>query len=250
MKKDNIRIIQRFLILVVSIFLLGLSTTNAQIGQLGIYGSVPEASRSSIRYVLIETNPAVDEGFSMIVPVNGLGNFNIYYSPDGMGFVPAGSYRIYYLNASRTTNYGYDDVGYIPNSGHTNGVQVRAFNSPPSTPRGIHGVVYGYNSLGSVVALHDLTVWSYLGADSQYAKTNGAGYFSVYYANGIVNEFLGTGDHRDVWITGSQDGCNYVGHVPGSDIIWSPDTNPSSPGYYVTNAEMDVTNLLAPLLCN
>lgn len=166
-----------------------------------------------------------------------------------------GGYIVTYLNSSQVNCYGSGDiVSYFPNSGHTNGVQVRPFVPVPAgqpTPLGIHGLVYGHNKIGSVVALHDLNVWGTLGTDTQHAKTNGSGYFSIYYSNGNPGGFLGSGDHRTVYISGPQDdGCSYFYIVSGWDIIWAPDTNPSSAGYYVSGAEMDVTPYIPTLPCS
>jgi hypothetical protein len=247
MKSRNFNPYQRLLV-AMSIIALSYVSSYAQIGTYGIYGSAPESIRSNTRFVELTTysggseTPEVD----YTLPVNGLKNFNFYYGSDG-SFLPGGTYKVTYKSLS--LSLGYDIVTYSPNSGHTNGVEIRAFNSPPSTPRGIHGVVYGYNKTGSPVLLHDLTVWGTLGMDTQYARTNGNGYFSIYYSNGNPGGFLASGDHRYVYIAGSQDGCAYFYTVQGADIIWSPDTNVLSSGYYVSDAEMDVTSYIPTLSC-
>lgn len=252
-----------------------MSSTNAQIGELGIYGSAPTPASTPFpcgepSYAQIHHYPdyATGDGipsWSQTLPLNGLKNFNFFYTADGTGFLPGGlilgGYIVTYLNSSQVNCYGSGDiVSYSPNSGHTNGVQVRPFVPAPTgqpTPLGIHGLVYGYNSVGAVVALHDLNVWGTLGTDTQYARTNGSGYFSIYYSNGNPGGFLGAGDHRTVYISGDisgeisgdQRGCAYFYIVSGSNIIWAPDTNPSSSGYYVSGAEMDVTPYIPTLPC-
>jgi hypothetical protein len=252
MKNTYVQLTQRLFVLVIFMFLLGISQSYAQIGPLGIYGSAPESIRPYVRYVRLDFYPCTGCRTILIAPLNGLKNFNIYYTADGMGFLSGGGYKLTYVDASLTTSYGYDIVTYSPNVGHTNGVQVRPFNIPPpfpTSPRGIHGIVNGYNAGGSIVPLHDLTVLGSLGSDSQYTKTNGDGYFSLYYSYAIPIGFLGAGDHRTLYITGGQDGCYYSYTLSGANVLWSPDTDPNSSSYYVSGAEMDLAGLIPTLPC-
>src|SRR5690242_15094273 len=101
----------------------------------------PPTSRAYVRFVRLEVNNCPGCRYLQVMAVNGLTNFNLYYSVDGLGFFSGGTYKVTYLGADQTTSYGYDVVTYSPNSHHTNGVEVRPFNNPPATPRGIHGTV-------------------------------------------------------------------------------------------------------------
>ena len=244
------KLTQRSFILVICMFLLGFSSSYAQIGQLGIYGAPTIIVRANVRYVRLEDYPVCECNFSYTLPVNGHKNFNFYYTPDGMGFLPGGGYKVSYLAADQSTVYGYDIVSYSPNSGHTNGVATRAFYDPPSTPLGIHGTVYGYNSGNSSVApINNLRVLSILGSEAEYSKTNGNGFFSLYYTHGNTGGFLPAGDHWSVRITGYQDGCRYDYYESGDDVIWQPVTDPSSYGYYVDRSEMNLDPYIPILPC-
>ncbi len=144
MKYEKTKTIPTSLITLIGLILTVSISAAAQIGQLGIYGSAPEAYRSNVRYVLLQDYPEFDGGLIYFLPVNGRSNFNFYYNPEGTGFLPTGTYKLTYLNGTLNTSYGDDIVYYSANSGHTNGVQVRAFYNPPSTPLGVHGVVKVY----------------------------------------------------------------------------------------------------------
>jgi len=239
----------RLFLLSLLIFLFGIPRSYAQIGELGIYGSPTVIFRASVRYVRLEHYPECECGFFYTLPLNGHKNFNFYYNPDGPGsFLPGGGYKVTYLGADQTTAYGYDIVSYSPNSGHTNGVAVGAFIDPPSSPLGIHGTVYGYNSAHAVIPLNNLNVSARLGSEVAYAKTNGNGFFSAYYTYGNTATFLPTGDHWAVHISGFIDGCGYD-HLDNSSVIWQPLTDPTEYGYYVNGAEMNLDQFIPILEC-
>lgn len=227
-------------------FLIGLSSTYAQIGELGIYGSVPEEDAEDIYYVYLQPYPAWYEAPpNHFRPVNGLGNFNFYYLPDGTGFIPSGSYRVWYYGADQTTTYGYDVVNYASNSNHTAGHQIRPFNIPdpePKLPLGIYGDVRGYNAEGEIVDLYGLEVMAFdLSPGQGRAKTNGNGFFSIYYGTTGLTGFLETGRHPTLWIMGdTPDGCHYFKAIPGADIIWAPNNTPGTSGYYVSGANWSI----------
>lgn len=257
MKNITNQLLSRSLVFVLSLVTLGLSTSYAQIGSLGIYGSAPEAVWSNVRYARLDPDVppwAESDGSEYIMPLNGHKNFNFYYVPGGNGFLGGGNYKISYWNASLTTRYGeYEYVTYSPNSDYTNGIQVRAFNDPPSSGHflGIHANVYGYAPGGqTVVPLNNMSVTSTLGSYTDHARTNGNGYFSLYYADGFhPGTFLPSGDHWHIIIYGSQNGCTYFHYEDGTNNVWAPDTDPNSSGYYVSNAEMDMTSYIPILTC-
>jgi len=198
--------------------------------------------------VRIENYPhATDETYT--IPVNGLKNFNFYYNQNGTGFLPAGGYTVTYLSSS----FGYlahETITYSPNSGHTNGNAVRAFNSPPDTPRGMHGLVYG--RIGeNVYPIPNAIVYAYpyftFGSFAVQARTNADGYFSIYTKNGSSAEFLpvyyGTtppAEYYSFHIQGDLNGCLFI--ETRSSELWQPDntTDPSNSSYFVTEAETDL----------
>lgn len=238
------------ILLGVSLFILNLIPTYAQIGNLGIYGSAPTASPTpftcgDIRYARLELYPSDAEGdgigWNYIIPVNGLKNFNFFYTADGTGFLSGGGYKVTYLNASQVNCYGISDVVYYrANAGHTIGVQVRPFNNPPATPLGIHGIFRGYvpGGSGSTVALENALVFiSYPGVPLIRAKTNGIGYYSIYYGNENPNVFVPPINNWSLLFQGYYNGCGYSHTYTG--IIWFPVTDPNSPAYYVNGAEWD-----------
>ena len=71
---------------------------SAQIGNLGIYGTAPGPHATdcgAARYARLEIYPDITvedgEAWSYTLPLNGLGNFNFYYAPDGNGFLSGGA---------------------------------------------------------------------------------------------------------------------------------------------------------------
>ncbi len=215
--------------------------------------------RSSVRFVRLQTYPESESALNYILPVNGLTNFNFYYKPDGDGFLSSGDYVVTYLGSNQTTSYGYDIVTYAPNSGHTNGVQVRAFNSPPSNPLGIHGVVYGQTN-EFIAPIPDALIFAVpyftFGTFSVLARTKGNGYFSFYYKNVASGEnsttflpvFYSTSPPREYYdflISGSVNGCNFSTST-NYHYIWQPanTTNTSISNYFVADADSDVDSLV------
>lgn len=194
MKYENSKTISKTFITLKVAILLTATSAISQIGQLGIYGSAPENYRTNVRYVLLQDYPEYDGGLIYFLPVNGRSNFNFYYNPDGTGFLPTGTYKLTYLNGTLNTSYGDDIVYYSANSGHTNGVQIRAFYNPPSTPLGVHGVVKVYvpGGGGTTTPLENATIRirPLGGGDDVLAQTNANGYFSVYYENDNFGHFL------------------------------------------------------------
>ena len=251
MKNIRSQLLPRSLVFVLSLFSLGLSTSHAQIGELGIYGCPPASYRDDVRYVKLNYNE-VDAVHDYILPVNGLRNFNFLYNPDGQGFLPGGGYTVIYLSANQSTVLGSETITYQPNSGHTNGNAVRPFNNPPSTPRGLHGKVYarigGVNYPFSNASVHLLGRTLQNNVD---LKANGEGFFSAYYTNGNTGQFLpvnpliGGHEHYDIAITGYLSGCGFSIFLP-LDAVWEPYNSvyPDLASYFVTDAETDVGDLV------
>lgn len=254
MKSVKIQLIRRVLLVVISILTLGLSTSYTQIGDLGIYGSPPVSYRDNVRFVRLERYPATgDNVLVQTLPVNGLKNFNFFYTPDGENFLPGGGYRVFYLGSDEVTVYGYDIVSYSPNSSHTDGVKVRDFNSPPSTPRGVHGYVWArINGIDYPFANANIVVYGE-SPENHHAtlRANGNGFFDAYYTNGLSGSFLPIDpniehEHYNMIVTGSLNGCAF-GHVFNqlNAICWPLNTNdPTQATYWVTDAEADVGNLI------
>lgn len=247
-----------FFVLVMCIFSYGVSISHAQIGNLGIYGSVPTTNRTNTRYVHIENADTASIGYT--IPVNGLKNFNFYYIKEGTGFLPGGSYSVSYLDSSLST-LATEGVNYTPNSGHTNGTQVAtAFNDPPSTPRGLHGVFYG--RIGGVdypFADAAVTVVGHYLQTEIHVRANATGYFDAYYQNGSANAFLPVDashyyqEYYNVIVSGNLHGCTFATILPlDFGAYWSPynTTNPSASSYFVTDAETDIGDwFLTPIQC-
>jgi len=252
MKNTDLQFAAKLFLFVVSLFMLGLSTSYAQIGNLGIYGSAPTGSGMDLRYVRLDPYPDIGcESCEYVLPLNGLKNFNFYYTVDGLGFLSGGSYRLTYLDASLVpSGLRGEIVSYTPNADHTNGVTVRDFNPVPTgqpTPLGIHGVIRGYDLSGAVVPIKNALVRTSIASYIVFARTNGNGFFSVYYANeGPVNQFLYNAPHPSLLIHTIQNGCSYSYFVPPHEIVWAPDTNSSSPGYYVTDAAWNIGSPILP----
>lgn len=194
--------------------------------------------------------PTLKAGYLYTLPLNGLKNYNFFYTADGNGFLSGGGYQVTYLNASLATCYGPSDiVDYSPNRAHTNGVQVRPFNGTLTEPRGVHGIAKGLvpNGGGAVVPLENAVVFlTAAGAGVPKAKTNGNGYFSIYYDSQTAQSFLPDIFHWTISVQGFYNGCLYTGSY-GDQTIWMPDTNPNSPTYYVNQgAAWDAGTLILP----
>lgn len=183
----------------------------------------------------------------MTLPLNGLKNFNFYYSADGNGFLSGGGYRVNYLNSSGSNCYGSGDIAvYSPNGGHTNGVEVRPFAGTLTEPLGVYGTVLAEIPGGggattplvnATVALADpdpLFLWK--------AKTNGNGYFSIYYSSFAPGEFLPWNPAYDAFkVSGVLQfdrslTCVYE-HLDYNGVIWMPN------GDYLTSFPMGTLTL-------
>lgn len=239
MKNIKIRHLARSLVVVLSLFLLGLSTSQAQIGPslttpLGIYGSVPTDYRANTVYVHVEPNDT-DNAIGYTIPVNGRSNFNLYYTHDGNGFLPGEHYTVSYLDSSKSL-LGYEVVNYTPNAKYTTGTQAStAFNNPPSTPRGIHGYVLARIPGGGGATAPLYNAVAQVGDNQVYfnrVRTNGDGYFSIYYSTQYPGQFLAPNSHYDLRISGTQDGCFYFWEETDW-AIWFPDEG------YIYGAEWD-----------
>lgn len=265
-KNFNIRYIAiRLGLLGLSIFLFGI-TASAQIGpspnatntpNYGIYGSAPTPAGTPFtcgdaRYAKLELYPDPTQGeglvsWSQTVPLNGLKNFNFYYTSDGIGFLSGGGYRVTYQNASHVNCYGLigDIVTYSPNRAHTNGVQVRPFNGNLPSPLGIHGYVFVKipGGDGATAPLENAIVS--VGETAVFfpykAKTNGVGFFSIYYSSQTPGEFLPPDNNYYFKISGVFNNCsfNYDGFA-----IWLPYYGPGDPQHYVTFANEDQGTIL------
>ncbi|MBK8466386.1 MAG: hypothetical protein IPL32_11195 [Chloracidobacterium sp.] len=220
---------------------------NAQIGpspnatstpNYGIYGTAPTPAGTpwtcgTPAYANLQDYPEVEGGLNYTLPLNGSGNFNFYYNSDGTGFLSGGGYRVGYLNSSGASCYGSGDiVTYSPNSNHTNGVQVRPFNSPPSIPYGVHGFVLAKipGGGGSTTPLANATAslanFDTPGLYFWKEKTNGIGYVSIYYSSDNPDEFLPYGSVYDLKISGimsfGSTKCTFIWNPGSYDIIWVP----------------------------
>lgn len=228
----------------------------AQIGTLGIHGCPPALYRENVRFVKLDFNE-VDGVHNYILPVNGLRNFNFFYTPDGTGFLPKGGYTLTYLAANQSTVLGYETVTHTPNSGNTLGTEVRPFNIPQgyeTTPRGLHGIVLG-NIGGTTVPLQNAQIIGFPnGGPNVQTRTNGNGYFSIYYQNGTSGTFLSPYSiNWAIQISGTVNGCSYFRTIPVGDIApWAPSNTgyPAEPSYYVSAAEVVVDVPVITISCN
>jgi hypothetical protein len=248
MKNVRIQLLSSLFVLVITFLFIDLSTSYAQIGNLGIYGSVLPDYRTNARYVHIENADSTSFGYT--IPVNGHKNFNFLYLKDGTGFLPGGTYSVSYLDASQST-LASETVNYTPNSGHTNGTQVAtAFNDPPSTPRGVHGRIYA--TIGGVNYLFPnatVTTVPSLQSVSVQVKTNDNGNFFTYYQNGNARAFLPINtsigyEFYDLIVSGSLNGCTFSRYFD-LNADWHP-VDPSLSTYFVDWAEVDVGDLYVP----
>lgn len=247
------------ILFVISLVMLSVTSLHAQIGSLGIYGSAPAGIQPNVFYARLDPDVppwAQCEGCEQYLPLNGHKNFNFWYTPDGSGFLSPGNYKVSYWNESLTTQYGgYDYVYYPPDSTHTSGVQVRPFSSyvPEAPPRGIYGNITGFNRLGQVVALPNLTVTAALQANPNYTasvRTNGAGFFSIYYRQESLQGFLQPADfpaYYDVLITGTLGRCRYSRLIESVDYNPTNASIPTLPSYYYDFASAAVN--ISPLPC-
>jgi len=226
----------KFFSLVISFFVIGLTSLNAQIGNLGIYGGAPTPASTPFTCgtptkANLQTYPEVDEGVNITIPLNGHKNFNFFYTEDGNGFLAGGGYKVTYLNSSGTNCYGSGDIiTYSPNSGHTNGAQVRAFNNS-SGPYGVYGTVLAKipGGGGTTTPLENATATLTLSALTWKEKTNGNGYVNIYYSSREPGTFLPyAGPPYDLAVSGMMSfgslKCTYTYTNPiGPYVIWRPD---------------------------
>jgi len=160
-----------------------------------------------------------------------------------------GGYAVKYFNGNQVSCYGNADiVTYSPNRGNTNGVQVRPFATPPpggATTVGIHAIVKVQipGGEGAVAPLHNAVAFAAIGGSYAQVKTNGNGYFSIYYDNDNPNIFWNSQNHPTISVSGVYGGCSFSGGDPGP--IWIPDDNPASASYYANErAEADLGTLI------
>lgn len=259
MKNINIYFLRRLFVVAISIFFLGITSTLAQIGNLGIYGSAPTPAGTAFpcgtpEYARIEPYPDYAAGddfpsWSQTLPLNGVKNFNFFYTANGQGFLSGGGYKVRYFNASQATCYGSGDiVTYSPNSGHTNGVQVRSFNPVPTgqpTPLGIYGTILvkipGGGGATAPLENADVAVTDSIPALGWRAKTNGSGFFSIYYSSQNVLEFVPPDNVLHFYASGMYGGCPYS-LVLNNWVVWLPynTSDPSLASYYTTLADWEV----------
>jgi hypothetical protein len=217
----------------------------------GIYGSAPTATATPFTCgtptkVNLQTYPVIDDGINITLPLNGYKNFNFYYTEDGNGFLAGGGYTVTYLNSSGTNCFGSGDiVSYSPNSSHTNGVQVRPFYGGLTTPRGVHGIFLAKipGGGGATTPLANATVS--LGQSGYFPnkeKTNGIGYYSIYYSSFNPADFFpyspATYDWRVSGILGFDVKCTYSRDDRMGDVIWVP------LGGYIVGAEYDLGTII------
>ncbi|MFN0277865.1 MAG: hypothetical protein ACKVRN_04600 [Pyrinomonadaceae bacterium] len=161
-----------------------------------------------------------------------------------------GGYLVTYLNASQVNCYGNGDiVTYTPTSRYDNGVQTRPFNPPPPggpTTLGLHGIVKIVipGGGGALAPLVNATVWATNGQGfSAFVRTNGLGYFSVFYDNDNPNIFWSPVNHPTIRITGTYNNCVYRAEDFGP--VWLPNFDPNSPYYYANlGAEADLGTMI------
>lgn len=226
-----------------SLLLLDLTASHAQIGpspaatntpNYGIYGSAPTPGTCGTPvWAILEDYPEVEGGLYYKLPLNGLGNFNFWYTYDGNGFLSGGSYKVTYRNLYNVNCYGTGDLvtnpPYSPNSAHTNGRQVRPFNLAGgyyTTPFGIHGIALAQipGRGGATAPLENASANA--GHNDYYfpykSRTNGIGWFSIYYTSLTDNGFiLRNPSNYFVRITGNYMGCNYMWTSP--EFLWLAD---------------------------
>lgn len=236
---------------------LGTLTTQAQVG---IYGSVPQPGMPTIRFARIyQPITTSTDIIDYSIPINGLGNFVFYYAPTSNGFLPGGNYCINYLGADRITSYGLDCVTYTPNSGFTNGVEVRPLNPGAGGPLGIQGTVLGYVNDFTGSRIEPLTNAFLLlqetgGPYEAVGTTNGNGFFSFYYTGGTEQNFVPRPTqpqgYYQLIIYAQRDNCTYTYTAFPLYYFLTNTTNPNLSSYFVTNARTVVDiPILQPFNC-
>jgi hypothetical protein len=132
-----------------------------------------------------------------------------------------GGYIVTYLNVNQVNCYGTGNiVTYSPNRAHTNGVQVRPFNlGGYTTPRGIHGIVLAKIPGGGGATAPLENAVAAVGPGYIYnVKTNGIGYFSIYYTIYGSDGFLPKTAAYYTRISGYYNNCLYTWDDPLGSI--------------------------------
>ena len=258
--------------------LTGVSQARAQAPFLdsGIYGGVPQISASPVKYASVRltrasVTPAATSAhykFSLTLPLNGQQNYSFYYEPflpilaaasassagslfsplppeppfGPSGFLPEGTYAVSYLDAAGNGKAA-GTVTYKPNAGYTNSVEVP--NNPPNfgptaqapAPLGIQGTAtITFGPVSETIQGHPLqgvTVQLLSAATGQLlatVPTNGAGFYSFYYTYGSKPGFIPPGKYLVR--------ASFVRQTITNAVTYSPDSDPASPGYYVTGAHV------------
>ena len=238
----NIKSLAGFFLL--SFFLLA-ETTQAQVG---VFGGVPLfQDPTPVRYVRLqeyEANAETPNPINITIPVNGIKNYVHYYDQSG-SFIPGGRYKLTYLAADRITPVSVPGIGstegpftYSPNARFTNGFQVRPTNSGANGALGIQGIVNASQNINGsevIAPLYDATVLVFDLQTNLIAtgKTNGNGFFSIYYTNGSDKNFVPLGFYYVTIIGQSSNQCYYNSPVVN---YFPDDSDPDSSSYYVMNA--------------
>lgn len=219
--------------------LLAASMRASAQAHLGIYGGVPPttANHPFVAARIVDISAGAGSP-AYVIPLNGALNFDFYYAPTVNPFVNmflgAGVYAIEYLDAAGHA-FPAGHVTYLPNSGHTNGVELPG-NPPNPTvvrgPLGIQGRVL--LSVGPVdyrpVSGATVTITSPVVTDySLSLKTNAAGFYTFYYTGGVQEGFIPPGHYV---VT-----CSLDGMTETRDIYYSPNTDFGTPDYFVKGAK-------------
>jgi hypothetical protein len=221
----------------------------------GVYGGVPPAVQANFSPVSARlTSTSLTPVITITLPLNGAKNYVFYYAPTSTPaanrFLPAGSYRVDYINALGGTRLA-GSVTYAPGTTYLNGVQVP--NNPPNTPviagaLGIQGTVK--QEVGGIqpetilprqVPIFNATVEllsSTTGKLIESVPTNGNGFYSFYYTLG-VNEFFVLPDSYTVSVT-------YNFGTLSQAVDYAPSTDPTSPDYFVLGAQAFANFLFYP----
>ena len=168
---------------------------------------------------------------SIELPLNGILNYVFYYQ--GTSFLPSGTYTVKYLNSAGTVipGAGGGTVSYTTNSNYTTGVQVQPPNPGATGPLGIQATLQGDDKcpyFASVTLSGNGT--------STIVKSNGNGFFSIYYTNG--GQFVPPGTYTlSVKNQFSIGNSNYKCSAQ-TTVTYAPAsvTNPADPNYFVKNA--------------
>jgi hypothetical protein len=210
---------------------------------LGVYGGVPapDRHRGEVASVRLPRLGSSQQRPQIVLPLNGLLDYNFYYLPTHQlgenALLPAGVYRIDYLDVFGNILPA-GSVLFHPGADFTNGVQVPG--NPPNSgsweilvaPLGVQGTVsFTVGPSGEPRPLKDVTVElvsASTGKLIESAVTNGQGFYSFYYTFGVNAGFLPPGKYLVR--------ATMFGGLEEQAVDYEPDTDLTSIGYYVFGA--------------